>query len=233
METESERYLKWLKHEAIPKGHKNIKYYEQLADTIRADIFNSEEQLCAAKAMNAMGGNIDIRHATKLRAQMDVKLSETLANIEAHKNSLKKLYKQQGEKERRCFEDEVDAVKLGKTPCTNNSRTLLFPQDSLKRGCQQPNEISQPRSLEQATTELGRHPLLQNLEPAPRHSVPIQTAHPDTVTLYEAQGHPGSTGTELEGYTVYTDTTTGTSYAAVEQTGPAPQIVDRYNGPAY
>ena len=163
-------YLKWVKNEAIPTAHKNIRYYEKLANTIRHDIYTSEEQLSAARAMNNMGGNIDVKNALKLRAQMDTKLVEVLVKLDEHKNQLKELYRKKGECESNKFFEMLEKVIVSETPRSHvPSRSFSFTQDVYKRQKQQQDLNSQQSSAQGSTSvhNLAQHPILSSLSSHP------------------------------------------------------------------
>ena len=91
------RYLQWINNEAIPLLHKNIDYFEQLANTIRTDIVANEYQQNAARIMAEQGQQTNIEVMTKLRGQMEDKLKETLVKLERQNKNVTGLYKLRNE----------------------------------------------------------------------------------------------------------------------------------------
>ena len=224
----NEHYLGWLKNEAIPACHKSIKYHEQLADTVRNDIITSETQWAAVQSLNASGNQVNTEHASRLREQMNKKLEEVLIKLSTKKQLLKDYYKQQGELSNGKFHDFVTEVR--KTPCIygmdNPNKTPFSLTQEDKRKEHQRDGLIPEQVPEPSTSPLIHHPILNNLQgrttqvynPVTFQNPGYYTAQgqpqsPNLPTFRQDDSRPGPSGTVLDGYDIYTDTVSGTSYA--------------------
>ena len=213
---------------------------------MRNDIFTSEEQLSAARAMNEMGCNVDIKQATKLRQQMDTKLAEILTKLEEKKVHLRDLYKQQGELTNTQFHDEVEKVNLkwtvtNVTPCTPSRLFLSLKKVNIRE--EHSSIHTSSHQVAGPSTSLISHPLLSHLDHTTPHNANLNqpghhqvantyTANTTTPTFEDGDCTQGTPGTDLDGYSIYTDKNTGYSYA-IEPEGAEESTSGTVEGTSY